>query len=264
MLKLIAKRLIAGLVTLFAASVVFFAATEILTGDFASARVGRFARPEVVEILRESYGLYRPVYVRYLDWLSHIIEGDLGHAWSSGLRLAPLISRRMANTLFLALVTALITVPLSVALGLIAAVRRGKMIDRLISGTALTTLSVPDYVIGYVAVAILAVKLPLFPVVTTHLGYQSLWMRFYTITLPVLTLGLAMMPNIIRLTRAEIKRSIVLPRLTAAIRPSATDSGTVIRAVTSARNKVLAIRLEIRGASLKPLDQACPRSPSIM
>ena len=148
MLKLMAKRLIAGFVTLFAASVVFFAATEILTGDFASASVGRFARPEIVDMVRESYGLYRPVYVRYLDWLSHIIEGDLGHSWSSGLKLAPLISRRMGNTLFLAMVTALIAVPLAVALGLIAAVRRGTATDRTISVAALPPLSVPDYVIG--------------------------------------------------------------------------------------------------------------------
>ena len=217
MLKLIAKRLIAGVVTLFAASVVFFAATEILTGDFASASVGRFTRPEIVDMVRESYGLYRPVYVRYLDWLSHIIEGDLGHSWSSGLSLAPLVSRRMANTLFLAAVTALIAVPLSVALGLIAAVRRGSTADRLISVTALTTLSVPDYVIGYVAVALMAVKLPLFPVVTTHVGYQSIWMRFYTITLPVLTLGLAMMPNIIRLTRAAVINILTRPFIDMAI-----------------------------------------------
>ncbi len=217
MLKLVAKRLIAGVVTLFAASVVFFTATEILTGDFASASVGRFARPEIVDMVRESYGLYRPVYVRYLDWLSHIIEGDLGHAWSSGLRVAPLISRRMANTLFLATVTAIIAVPLAVALGLIAAVRRGTATDRLISITALTTLSVPDYVIGYMAVALLAVKLSLFPVVTTLVSYQSFWTRLYTITLPVLTLGLAMMPNIIRLTRAAVINILTRPFIDMAI-----------------------------------------------
>ena len=217
MLKLIAKRLITGMVTLFAASVVFFAATEILTGDFASARFGRFARPEVVDLVRESYGLYRPVYVRYLDWLSHIFEGDLGNSWASGRRLAPLISRRMANTLFLAAVTAAIAVPLSLALGLIAAVRRGTAADRLISVTALTTLSVPDYVIGYIVVALLAVKLPLFPVVTTLVDYQSIWMRFYTITLPVLTLALAMMPNIVRLTRAAVINILTRPFIDMAI-----------------------------------------------
>jgi ABC-type dipeptide/oligopeptide/nickel transport system permease component/CubicO group peptidase (beta-lactamase class C family) len=217
MQKLITKRLLAGVVTLLAASVLFFAATEILTGDFASARFGRFARPEVVDMVRESYGLYRPVYVRYLDWLSHIFEGELGHSWASGLRLAPLVSRRLAHTLFLALVTAVIAVPLAVALGLIAAAKRGTATDRLISVTALTTLSVPDYVIGYVVIVLLAVKLPLFPVITTLVGYQSIWERFYTIALPVLTLGLAMMPNIIRLTRAAVINILTCPFIDMAI-----------------------------------------------
>ncbi len=67
MLNLIAKRLIAGLVTLLVASVVFFSATEIQTTDFAIARLGRFATPEFVDLIRESYGLYRPVLVRYID-----------------------------------------------------------------------------------------------------------------------------------------------------------------------------------------------------
>ena len=217
MSKLITKRLLAGVVTLFAASVVFFAATEILTGDFASARFGRFARPEVVDMVRESYGLYRPVYARYLDWLSHIFEGDLGHSWASGLRLAPLVSRRLAMTLFLAAVTAFIAVPLAVALGMIAAAKRGTAIDRLISVTSLTTLSIPDYVIGYILIVLLAVKLPLFPVVTTLVGYQSFWERFYTIGLPVLTLSLAMMPNIIRLTRAAIINILTQPFIDMAI-----------------------------------------------
>jgi ABC-type dipeptide/oligopeptide/nickel transport system permease component/CubicO group peptidase (beta-lactamase class C family) len=217
MLNLITKRLIAGVLTLFAASVVFFAATEVLTGDYATASVGRFARPEIVDMVRESYGLYRPVYVRYLDWLSHMVEGELGHSWASGLRLAPLVFRRLANTLFLAVVTAVIAVPLSVTLGLIAAAKRGTATDRLISVTALTTLSVPDYVIGYVVIVLLAVKLPLFPVVTTLVGYQSIWERFYTIALPVLTLGLAMMPNIVRLTRGAVINILTHPFIDMAI-----------------------------------------------
>ncbi|MCK4987390.1 MAG: ABC transporter permease subunit [Desulfobacterales bacterium] len=217
MLELITKRLIAGVVTLFAASVVFFAATEILTGDFATASVGRFARPEVVDMVRESYGLYRPVYVRYLDWLSHLFEGELGRSWASGRKLGTLVPRRLANTLFLAAVTALIAVPLSLALGLVAAAKRGTAVDRLISVTALTTLSVPDYVIGYVVIVLLAVKLPLFPVVTTLIDYQSTWERFYTISLPVLTLGLAMMPNIVRLTRAAVINILTSPFIDMAI-----------------------------------------------
>jgi ABC-type dipeptide/oligopeptide/nickel transport system permease component/CubicO group peptidase (beta-lactamase class C family) len=217
MLELIAKRMIVGMVTLFAASVVFFAATEILTGDFATASLGRFATYEVVDIVRESHGLYRPVYVRYLDWLSHLFEGEIGRSWASGLSLAPLVSRRLANTLFLAVVTAVIAVPLSVALGLIAAAKHDTAVDRVISATTLITLSVPDFVIAYVVIYLLAVKLPLFPVVTILIDYQSIWESFYTISLPVLTLSLAMMTNIVRLTRAAAMNILSRPFIEMAI-----------------------------------------------
>lgn len=217
MLELIAKRLLIGVATLLAATVVFFAATEILIGDFATASVGQFARAEVVDMVRESHGLYRPVHVRYLDWLSHLFEGELGYSWASGRKVASLVSGRLANTLFLAAVTALIAVPLSLALGLIAAAKRETSVDRLISVTALTTLSIPDYVIAYIAILLLAVKLPFFPVVAIHVGYQSGWERFYTIALPVLTLGLAMMPNIVRLTRAAVINILARPFIDMAI-----------------------------------------------
>ena len=217
MLELIVKRLLAGAVTLFVASVFFFAATEIQSGDFATASLGRFATPETVDMVRESYGLYRPVHIRYLDWLSHLFEGNFGHSWASGREIRALVSWRLANTLFLAAVTTLIAVPLSVGLGLLAAARRNTAIDRIISVTFIATFSVPDFVIAYILIFLLAITLPLFPAIALHIEFESIWHSLYTIALPVLTLCLTMMTNIIRLTRAAVINVLSRPFIEMAV-----------------------------------------------
>jgi len=204
MLELIAKRLLAGVVTLFAASIVFFVATEIQPGDFAIARLGRFATPDNVEMVRESYGLYRPVHVRYLDWLSHLFEGKFGYSWANRREIGSIVSWRIANTLFLAAVTAFIAVPLAIGLGLLAAMRHNTMLDRIISATAIATFLVPDFVIALILVFLLAITLPLFPSIAVLIEPATIWHALYIVSLPVLTLCLVMMPSIIRLTRAAV------------------------------------------------------------
>ncbi len=217
MLELVVKRLIAGLVTLFAASVVFFSAAEVLTGDFATARLGRYATPELVDIIRESRGLYRPVHVRYLDWLSHLLEGDLGQSWSSGRDMHSLVNWRIKNSLFLALVTITIAVPLAIVLGYLSAMWHNKTGDRFISIMSIITLSVPDFVIAFILIFILAVTLPVFPSIALLFMPKNIWHALYIISLPVLTLCCTMMPTIIRITRATIINVLSRPFIEMAI-----------------------------------------------
>ena len=205
------------MVTLFAASVFFFAATEIQTGDFATASLGRFATSEAVDMVRELFGLYRPVHVRYLDWLSHLFEGNFGHSWANGREIRETVAWRLENTLFLAAVTAFFAVPLSIGIGLYAAAKRNTKTDRFISIVTTATLSTPEYVIAYIVIFLFAIKLPWFPAIALlfpssflSIGSENIWHRLYTISLPVLTLSLAMMTPIIRLTRAAVIN--VLPR----------------------------------------------------
>lgn len=224
MLELIIKRLFAGMVTLFAASVVFFAVTEIQTGDFATARSGRFATSETVDMVRDLYGLDRPVHVRYLDWLSHLFEGNFGHSWANGREIRELVACRLGNTLFLAAVTAFFAVPLSVGIGLFAAAKRNTKTDRLISVVTTVTLSTPDYVIAYIVIFLFAITLPWFPAIALFfpssflsIGSENIWHRLYTVSLPVLTLSLAMMTPIIRLTRAAVINVLSRPFIEMAI-----------------------------------------------
>ena len=133
MLKLIAQRFALGLLTLFAASVLIFAGTEILPGDLASAILQNNATPESLAAMRKELGLERPAYVRYGEWLGGVAHGDLGRSLANNRDVAEEIAPRLKNTLFLALYAAIISMPLAVALGLLAAIRQGGIYDRLVN-----------------------------------------------------------------------------------------------------------------------------------
>ena len=120
MIKLIAQRLALGVMTLFAASVLIFAGTEILPGDLASAILQNNATPESLASMRKELGLDRPAPTRYVEWLSGTLHGDLGHSLANKRSVAEEIAPRLRNTIFLAVYAALIAVPLAVGLGLLA------------------------------------------------------------------------------------------------------------------------------------------------
>lgn len=210
MLELIVRRLAIGIITLFTTSVVFFVGGELVPGDFASemarlrASIGERVDFDNMEMMRETLGLYRPVHVRYFEWLNDVSHGDFGTSWANDIAVSTLIAKRLPNTLFLAAVTTLIAVPLSVGLGVFAAARQGSKADRLVTMFSLSALSVPEFMMAYLLVFALAVTFPLFPAVAIHVDSLSLGARLYTITLPVLTLTLTMMASMARLTRATV------------------------------------------------------------
>ena len=131
MLKLIARRLALGIVTLLVVSVLIFASTQILPGDVATAILGQSATPETVAAIRRDLGLDRPAPVRYAEWLGGFVRGDLGRSLANNRPVAGQIGQRLGNTLFLAGVAALIAVPLAVGLGVLAAIRRESWLDRV-------------------------------------------------------------------------------------------------------------------------------------
>lgn len=204
MLKLIAQRFALGLLTLFAASVLIFAGTEILPGDLASAILQNNATPESLAAMRKELGLERPAYVRYGEWLGGVAHGDLGRSLANNRDVAQEIAPRLKNTLFLALYAAIISIPLAVALGLLAAIRQGGIYDRLVNVVTLMTISVPEYFLAYVLVKYLAVGLGWFPSlanVTSNTGFVE---RLNLTFLAMLTLVLVIVAYMMRMTRASV------------------------------------------------------------
>jgi peptide/nickel transport system permease protein len=130
MLRLIATRVVLGLLTLLAVSVLIFAATEILPGDVASAVLGQGATPETLAVFRHELGLDRPAYVRYFEWFFNVLQGDFGKALTNKRDILTTLGPKFSNTMFLAGFAAMIAVPLSVGLGILAAINEGKWIDK--------------------------------------------------------------------------------------------------------------------------------------
>ena len=203
-LKLVAQRIALGLILLWAASVLIFVGTQILPGDVAQSILGQSATPVSLANLREELGLNDPPLTRYLNWAGGILQGDLGTALTNKKDIAEAMGKRLGNTLFLAFWAAVISVPLAVTLGLIAVRYQGRWPDKIISTTTLATVSVPEFLLGYILVYLLSVKFRLLPSLATINDGMSLGEKLYAISLPVLVLVLVVLGHMMRMTRAAI------------------------------------------------------------
>jgi peptide/nickel transport system permease protein len=201
---LVAQRIALGLLLLLAASVLIFVGTQILPGDVAQAILGQSATPETLANLRAELGLNEPVVSRYFGWLFGVLQGDLGNALSNGQPIAPALATRLGNTLFLAATAAVIAVPLAVLLGLVSVRYRNRWPDKLISGVTLATISVPEFLLGYIVIFFFAVQWRLLPSLSTVYDGMTLGERLYAIGLPVIVLVLAVLGHMMRMTRAAI------------------------------------------------------------
>ncbi|MDF1719965.1 MAG: ABC transporter permease [Minwuia sp.] len=202
--KLIAQRLALGVLLLLAVSVLIFVGTQLLPGDVAQAILGQSATPEALANLRAELGLNEPAYLRYFDWLGGILTGDLGTALSNGQDISESLGKRLSNTLFLAMWAAIVSVPLAILLGLVAVQHRNGFIDKLISATTLTSISLPEFFIGYLLVYFVAVELQWFPSVSTVYDGMPFNERMSAIALPCATLTLVVLAHMMRMTRAAI------------------------------------------------------------
>lgn len=201
---LILKRLVFGLVTLFAITLLISLALEALPGDFAEQRLGQSATPETIAAIREQLGLNKPVLIRYIEWLGNFVQGDMGVSLSNNRPVAELLATRLGNTLFLAVASAIVAVPLALILGIIAALYRESFLDKLISTATLAAISLPEFFIGYILVALFAVYWQIFPAISSISDSMSLGDKIYASLLPVATLTFVIVAHMMRMTRAAI------------------------------------------------------------
>ncbi|NOD98266.1 ABC transporter permease subunit [Ruegeria sp. HKCCD6228] len=203
-IKLVSQRLALGILLLFGASALIFGLTEALPGDAAQAVLGQSATPEALANLREEMGLDRPALTRYFEWLGGIVQGDLGQSLTNKLDIAESIGKRLGNTLFLACVAAIVSVPLAIFLGLLAVRYRNRWPDKLISAVTLTTVSIPEFLIGYVVIYYISVKLGWFSSLAMINDSMSFWQKLNAIALPAFVLTLVVLAQMMRMTRAAI------------------------------------------------------------
>lgn len=208
--RMIGKRLLFGLLTLFVVSVVIFGATELLPGDLARELLGQSATPETLAALREQLGLDDPAPVRYWNWLTAALQGDFGVSLANRRPIADLISARLGNTLFLAAYAAAMSVPLSLMLGVLAALWRNSIFDRAVNALALTSISFPEFFVAYILIVWLA-QTGVFPSMVRISPRTTTPDMLYMAFLPALTLTLVVTAHMMRMTRAAIINLLASP-----------------------------------------------------
>ena len=204
LVAMIARRLGLGFLTLFIVSLIISLGVEMLPGDLAEAILGQSATPETVAAMRRNMGLDKPLPTRYFDWLTGMLQGDMGVSLANGRDISELIGGRLGNTLFLASLAAMVAVPLAVVLGVLAALYRHSLYDRIVNITTLSSISFPEFFVAYILVLFLAVKLGWFPSISNVSPGLSFWDQAYRCSLPALTLILVVIAHMMRMTRAAI------------------------------------------------------------
>jgi peptide/nickel transport system permease protein len=218
-LIIVLQRLGLGLLTLFLVSVIIFLSIELLPGDFTQAVLGQAATEETVAAFRRELGLDQPPHIRYLDWIGGVLQGDFGTSFSgraaSGVdrsrEVVDLIGPRLANTLFLAGMTAVIAVPLALFLGITAALWRGSVYDRVVNSATLSTISMPEFFVAYILILFLGSLYPVFPSLANVSIDTPFWERVYRCALPAMTLTLVIVAHMMRMTRAAIINLLASP-----------------------------------------------------
>lgn len=208
---MVAKRIALGLLTIIIISLLIFVGVELLPGDVAETILGQSALPETVAAFRKELKLDLPAHVRYFAWLGDFFRGDFGNSLANGRPIAELIGWRFANTLFLAASAAVIAVPLSILLGILAALYRNSLFDRVISMVTLSTISFPEFFVAYILIALLSVQLIVFPSISNINEQMSFWQKIHTIMLPCLTLTAVVVAHMMRQTRAAIINILASP-----------------------------------------------------
>jgi peptide/nickel transport system permease protein len=200
----IAQRTAFGLLTLAAISILIFFGTLLLPGDVAHAILGHQATPDALAALNRELHLDRPAAVRFFNWLNDLVHGDLGKSLANGIPVTDLIGERLQNTLVLAGFAALVAIPFSLTLGIVAVIYRGGFFDRIISWSTLSFISFPDFFVGYAFIYLFSVTLHVVPNLSNVYAGMPLREHFLAMLLPCSTLVLIVSAHMIRMTRVAI------------------------------------------------------------
>ncbi len=204
--RLIAWRAVGAVVLLAVISVLVFLLTYISPGNIIKNITGiRPASPKLVAALRAEYGLNEPLVTQYLHWLGRFLTGNFGRSIEDQTSVSQLFSERVGVTLLLCGMAFAVAVLVSVPLGVVAAVRVGGALDRLISVTSVIGLSAPAFAVGLILLYVFSYFLPVFP--SSGAG-QGLADSVYHLTLPAVALAIGVGAYIVRLTRTAMVREL--------------------------------------------------------
>ena len=215
---LILKRLGIGLVTVLAVSLIIFFGTKILPGDAAQIRLGQTATPENVAAFRARLGLDKPYIIQYLTWLKNFAMGDLGTSLASDVPISDLIADRYKNTVIVSALTAAIGVPISLALGITAAMYPGTLYDRVLTLVSVSLVAAPEFFTATLLVLLFVFVLGIGnAIVVGSTEGKGLFELIAHFALPITTLCFVIASQLIRMSRAAVLNVMSSPYIEMAI-----------------------------------------------
>lgn len=226
---LISGRLLATALTLFIISVIVFFATGLLPADAASVLLGQAATPEAVAGLRAAMHLDQPIYLRFFEWITAFLHGDLGTSYANNMPVTELIGTRLGNTLKLAAMTTVLAVPFSLTLGITAAIWRGTIYDRIVTVFSIGVISLPEFMVATAAVLFFAVYMQWLPALSLTTQIHSLSDLLRAFAMPVITLVFIVSAQMIRMTRAAVSEALASPYVEMAMLKGASRRRIVMR-----------------------------------
>ena len=204
MITYIAKRLLSLIPVLFVVPVAIFLIIHITPGDPAAAMLGMEASQEEIEALNEKLGLDRPLHEQYVRWVSNLLKGDMGDSIFMHQPVREAIAEHMGPTLSLAILAQIIALVLAVPFGMIAAYKRGSVVDVSLMGATLLGMAVPSFLLGLFLMLLIGVKLQWLPVAGYKPLSDGLWPHLQYLILPGISLGTIQAALIARMTRSSM------------------------------------------------------------
>jgi peptide/nickel transport system permease protein len=208
MLAFLARRLLSTIPVLLIVSVLVFLMLRLTPGDPAAILAGDQATTEQIAQIRANLGLDRSIPAQYFIWLGHLLQGDLGESFYYKTDVASLIGQRLEPTMSLAVITIVVAVLVAVPLGVLAAWRHGGWLDRTLMGFSVMGFSIPVFVLAYLLIWALSMKLGWLPVQGYKRLSEGLGAWLYQLILPAITLSVIYIALIARVTRASVLETL--------------------------------------------------------
>jgi peptide/nickel transport system permease protein len=201
----ILRRLLLGVLVLILVSILVFLATQALPGDPARAILGRQATPASLAALRHQLHLDRPVFEQYWTWVTGLLHGNLGTSLAAQEPVTTLLAPRLVNSAVLVALAAVLSIPLSIAIGAWAALKRDKAFDQASSNLLLALAALPEFVVALVLVIVFATTVfHVLPAISTVAPGSRPWNNWVALVLPIITLVIVVAPYIARIMRASM------------------------------------------------------------
>lgn len=209
-MKYFLKKIGTLIITLLIVSFLTFVVFQIIPGDSAIATLGTDATPEAIEALREEMGYNDPIPVRYINWMKGVIKGDFGTSTKYNESVTTLIKDRLPVTFWLAILSLIIILVISIPLGILSARKQGKILDEVVSFITQISMSIPPFFLGIVITLIFGILLQWF-VPGKYISYKENFTGFLQFLIyPAITIAIPKIGMVVKFLRSSVIRQLNL------------------------------------------------------